>query len=149
MFLLNHFLPWSKKNCKEETHSDVLVMHCKWIPIPISDSSNQEVSPDLVVNVLVQYQQGEAETCLFCSLASAFHHLGQKHTGSMLASMAKKFCNFLAEEQLDKAIQIVKNHKRIYRKVDYWKKEAGIAKHNSLGQKPSKLSRITKGYTKR
>jgi hypothetical protein len=74
------------------------------------------------------------KTCLFCSLASAFHHLGRKHTGSVLASMAKQLCNLPAQVLLDEAIKIVKNHDRLYKKVDYWKKEAVIAKHDLLGQ---------------
>jgi hypothetical protein len=87
-----------------------------------------------VADVRVQYQQGDVKTCLFRSLASLFHHLGRKHTGSVLASMAKKLCNLPAQEQLDEAIKIVKNHDRSYKKVDYWKKEAAIAKHDLLGQ---------------
>jgi hypothetical protein len=47
--------------------------------------------------------------------------------------MAKKLCNLPAQEQLDEAIKIVKNHDRLYKKVDYWKKEAVIAKHDLLG----------------
>jgi hypothetical protein len=35
---------------------------------------------------------------------------------------------------LDEAIKIVKNHDRLYKEVDYWKKEAAIAKHDLLGQ---------------
>jgi hypothetical protein len=92
------------------------------------------VTRDLVADVPVQYQQGDVKTCLFCSLASTFHHLGRKHTGSVLASMAKKLCNLPAQVQLDEAIKIVKNHDRLYKKVDYWKKEAVIAKHDLLGQ---------------
>ena len=48
--------------------------------------------------------------------------------------MAKKLCNLSAQVQLDEAIKIVKNHDRLYKKVDYWKKEAVIAKHDLLGQ---------------
>ena len=48
--------------------------------------------------------------------------------------MAKKLCNLPAQEQLDEAIKIVKNHDRLYKKVDYWKKEAVIANHDLLGQ---------------
>jgi hypothetical protein len=48
--------------------------------------------------------------------------------------MAKKLCNWPAQEQLDEAITIVKNHDRLYKKVDYWKKEAVITKHDLLGQ---------------
>jgi hypothetical protein len=128
------FLTLVKKFGKEETQSDVLVIHRKWISVPVGESSNREVTRDLVANVRVQYQQGDVKTCLFCSLASAFHHLGRKHTGSVLASMAKKLCNLPAQEQLDEAIKIVKNHDRLYKKVDYWKKEAVIAKHDLLGQ---------------
>jgi hypothetical protein len=65
---------------KEETQSDVLVIHRKWIPVPVGESSNQEVTRDLVDDVRVQYKQGDVRTCLFRSLASAFHHLGRKHT---------------------------------------------------------------------
>jgi hypothetical protein len=53
-----------------------LVIHRKWIPVPVGESSNREVTRDLVADVQVQYQQGDVKTCLFCSLASAFHHLG-------------------------------------------------------------------------
>jgi hypothetical protein len=67
-------------------------------------------------------------------LASAFHHLGRKDTGSALASMAKKFCSLPAEEQLLAAIKIVKTHERVYKKIDYWRKEAVIAKHDFFGQ---------------
>jgi hypothetical protein len=104
------------------------------MPVLVGESSNREVIRDLVVNVRVQYQQGDVNTCLFRSLASAFHHLGRKHTGSVLASMAKKLCNLPTQEQLNEAIKIVRNHDRSYKKVDYWKKEAVIAKHDLLGQ---------------
>jgi hypothetical protein len=40
---------------KEETQSDVLVIHRKWIPVPVGESSNREVTCDLVANVRVQY----------------------------------------------------------------------------------------------
>jgi hypothetical protein len=104
------FLTLVKNIGKEETQSDVLVIHRKWIPVPVGESSNREVTRDLVANVRVQYQQGDVKTCLFRSLAFAFYHLGRKHTGSVLASMAKKLCNLPAQEQLDEAIKIVKNH---------------------------------------
>jgi hypothetical protein len=109
-------------------------MHGKWIPVPIREINIQEVSSDLLVDIRVKYQEGDMKTCLFCSLASTFHHLGQKHTGSVLASMAKKLCNLPAEEQLVKAMESVKTHGRLYKKVDYWKKEAVIAKQDLLGQ---------------
>jgi hypothetical protein len=48
--------------------------------------------------------------------------------------MTKKLCNLPAQEQLDEAIKIVKDHDRLYKKVDYWKKEAVIAKYDLLGQ---------------
>jgi hypothetical protein len=48
--------------------------------------------------------------------------------------LAEKLCNLPAQEQLDEAIKIVKKHDRLYKKVDYWKKEAVIAKHDLLGQ---------------
>jgi hypothetical protein len=129
------FLTLVKKIGKEEIQSDVLVIHRKWIPVPVGESSNREVTRDLVAEVRVQYQQGDVKTCLFHSLAFAFHHLlGRKHTGSVLASMAKKLCNLPAQEQLDEAIKIIRNHDRLYKKVNYWKKEAVIAKHDLLGQ---------------
>lgn len=97
----------------EDTWSDVSVIHRKLIPIPIGDSSIQNVSPDLVVDVQVHHQQGEVKGFLFWSLASAFHHLRQKHTGSALASMAKKFCNLLARDQLKVVLsRIMKGYTR-------------------------------------
>ncbi len=32
------------------------------------------------------------------------------------------------------AIKIVKTHERVYTKIDYWRKEAVIAKHDFFGQ---------------
>jgi hypothetical protein len=66
------FLTLVKNIGKEETQSDVLVIHRKWIPVPVGESSNREVTRDLVADVQVQYQQGDVKTCLFRSLASAF-----------------------------------------------------------------------------
>ncbi len=128
------FLTLVKNIGKEETQKDVELKHRKWIPVPIGDSYNREVSSDLVVDVRVHYQQGDVKTCLFRSLASAFHHLGQKQTGNVLASFAKKYCNLPAGEQLKAAIKMVKNHEKVYKKVDYWKKEAVIARQDCLGQ---------------
>jgi hypothetical protein len=34
------FLTLVKQIGKEETQSDVLVIHCKWIPVPVGESSN-------------------------------------------------------------------------------------------------------------
>jgi hypothetical protein len=48
--------------------------------------------------------------------------------------MATKLCNLPAQEQLDEAIKIVKNHDMLYKKANYWKKDAVIAKHDLLGQ---------------
>jgi hypothetical protein len=107
------FLTLVKQIGKEETQSDVLVIHHNWIPGPVGESSNREVTCDVVANIRVQYQQGDVKSCLFCSLASALHHLGQKYTGSVLASMTKKLCNFPAQKHLDEAIKIVKNHDRL------------------------------------
>jgi hypothetical protein len=45
--------------------------------------------------------------------------------------MAKKFCTLPAEEQLEAAINIVKTHDK---KIDYWRKESVIAKHDFFGQ---------------
>jgi hypothetical protein len=128
------FLTLVKQIGKEETQSNVLVVHGKRIIVPVGESSNREVACDLVAGVQVQYQHADNKTCLFCSLASAFHYLGRNHTGSVLASMARKLCNFPAEAQLDEAIKIVKNHDTVYKMADYWKKEAAIAKHDLLGQ---------------
>jgi hypothetical protein len=128
------FLTLVKKIGKEETEGDVSVLHRKWIPVPVGECSNNEVTRDLVAGVRVRYQQGDVKTCLFRSLASAFHHLGRKHTGSVLASRAKELCNLPAEEQVQEAIKIVLKYDKVYKKVDYWKKEAVIAKHDFLGE---------------
>jgi hypothetical protein len=45
------FLTLVKKNGKEETQSDVLVINRKWIPVPVGESSNREVTRDLVADV--------------------------------------------------------------------------------------------------
>jgi hypothetical protein len=45
------FLTLEIKIGKEETQSDVLVIHRKWIPVPVGESSNQEVTLDLVANM--------------------------------------------------------------------------------------------------
>jgi hypothetical protein len=45
------FLTLVKIGGKEETQSKVLVMHRKWIPIPVGESINQEVACDLVTSV--------------------------------------------------------------------------------------------------
>ena len=108
---------------REETTSEVDIKRRKWIPVPIGDSSSREVSPHLIVNVRVQYQQGEDKTCLFTSLASAFHHVGQKHTGLVLASIAKETENLPADEQLCAAISAVKEHDMVYKKYEYWRKK--------------------------
>jgi hypothetical protein len=47
---------------KEETQSDALVIHRKWIPVPVGQSSNREVTRDLVADVRVQYEQGDVKT---------------------------------------------------------------------------------------
>jgi hypothetical protein len=51
------FLTLIKKIGKEEIQSDVLVIQRKWIPVPVGESSNREVTHDLVAVVRVQYQQ--------------------------------------------------------------------------------------------
>jgi hypothetical protein len=45
------FLTLVKTIGKEETQSDVLVIHRKWIPVPVGESSNREVTRDLVAGV--------------------------------------------------------------------------------------------------
>jgi hypothetical protein len=45
------FLTLVKKIGKEETQSNVLVIHRKWIPLPVGEGSNREVTSDLVVDV--------------------------------------------------------------------------------------------------
>jgi hypothetical protein len=47
---------------KEETQSDALVIHRKWIPVPVGQGSNREVTRDLVADVRVQYEQGDVKT---------------------------------------------------------------------------------------
>ncbi len=126
------FVTLVKNIGREETRSEVALNKRKWIPVPVGDSSSRAVSPHLVVNVRVRYEQGEGKTCLLRSLASAFHHLGQKHTGSVLASVAKKYANVPADEQLKAAINAVKEHDNVYNKVDYWKKEKALAKHDLI-----------------
>jgi hypothetical protein len=48
------FLTLVKNIGKEETQSDVLVIHRKWIPVLVGESSNREVTRDLVADVQVQ-----------------------------------------------------------------------------------------------
>jgi hypothetical protein len=115
---------------REETNSEVDINRRKWIPVPIGDSSSQNVPPHLIVNVRVQYQQGEDKTCLLTSLASAFHHVGQKHTGLVLASIAKETENLPADEQLSAAISAVKEHDMVYKKYEYWKKTKALSRHD-------------------
>jgi hypothetical protein len=86
------------------------------------------------VNVKVHYQQGEHKTCLFRALASAFHHIGSTHTGSVLASIAKKHEHLSGEEQLNAAIAAVRAHEPLYKKVDYWKKQKVIERQDFLGE---------------
>jgi hypothetical protein len=47
------FLTLVKKIEKEEFQSNVLVTHRKWIPVPVGESSNREVTRDLVADVRV------------------------------------------------------------------------------------------------
>jgi hypothetical protein len=92
------FVTLVKNIGREEARSEVALNKRKWIPVPVGDSVSRAVSPHLVVKVRVRYKQGEEKICLFRSLASAFHHLGQEHTGSVLASVAKKYANVPADE---------------------------------------------------
>jgi hypothetical protein len=65
-------------------------------------------------------------------LTSAFHHLGSKHIGSILASIAKMNENLPSEEQLKVAIAAIRQHEKVYKKLDYWKKQKVIAKHDFI-----------------
>jgi hypothetical protein len=49
--LAEPFLTLVKNIGKEETQSDVLVIHRKWITIPVGGSSNRGLTRDLVANV--------------------------------------------------------------------------------------------------
>jgi hypothetical protein len=128
------FVTLVKKIGNEETKSEVVLAKRKWIPVPIGNTSNRQVTPDVVVDVKVQYQQGEVKSCLFRSLASAFHHLGRKHTGSVLASIARKNEHLSADKQLEAAIAAVTKHETVYTKVDFWKKQKALARHDFIGK---------------
>jgi hypothetical protein len=118
----------------DETKRGILLKNRKWIPVPIGDSSTRCVSQDLEVEVKVHYQQGEHSTCLFRALASAFHHIGCTHTGSVLASISKKNEHLCGEVQLKAAIAAVRAHEPLYKKVDYWKKQKVIERQDFLGE---------------
>ena len=49
-----------------------------------------------------------------------------------MASIAKKYANVPADEQLKAAINAVKEHDNVYNKVDYWKKEKALAKYDLI-----------------
>ncbi len=117
---------------KEETSNDIPLKNRKWVPVPIGDTISHVLNGNLQVDVKVHYQQGDLKTCLFRSLASAFHHLGNKHTGSVLASIAKENANLPSEEQFKRAIAAVRQHEKVYTKLDYWKKQKVIGKHDFI-----------------
>jgi hypothetical protein len=119
---------------KEETRGDIQLKNRKWIPVPIGDAYSHVLDRDLEVDVKVHYQQGEMKTCLYRSLASAFHHVGSKHTGSVLASMAMQNLNLPSDEQLKSIIAAVRRHETVYKKVDYWKKQKVIARQDFIGE---------------
>ncbi len=72
--------------------------------------SCRHLEPALELNIPVHYQQGDFETCMFWSFALALHYIGQKHTGSVLASMAKKNENLGGNKQLQEIIRAIKKH---------------------------------------
>ena len=118
----------------EETNSKVLLKNRRWIPVPIGEVITSVIHPDLLVNVKVPYQQGQVHSCVFRSLASAFHFVGQKHTGSVLASLSKQNTNLPGDEQIKLAIAVIKKHDTVYKKMDYWKKPKTLASHDFIGQ---------------
>jgi hypothetical protein len=115
----------------DETRRNIDLEKRKWINVPIGDSSCRHLEPSLELNIPVHYQQGDFETCLFRSFASALHYIGQKQTGSVLASMAKKNENLGGDKQLEEIIAAMKKHETVYKKMDYWKKKRSWSKRTS------------------
>jgi hypothetical protein len=118
----------------DETKANILLKNRKWIPVPVGDCSDRPITSNLQLDVKVHYQQGDRRTCLFRSLASAFHHLGQKHTGSVLASIAKKNENMSADEQYKAVTAAIRKHETVYTKLDYWKKEKVTRRYDFIGE---------------
>jgi hypothetical protein len=75
-------------------------------PAPVT----RDLDPALELNVPVHYQQGVCKTCLFWSFTLALHYIGQEHTGSILASIAKKNEDLGGNNQLQEIIRAMKEH---------------------------------------
>jgi hypothetical protein len=117
----------------DETRRNIDLEKRKWVNVPIGESSSRDLDPSLELNIPVHYQQGDCKTCLFRLLASALHYLGQKHTGSVLASIAKKNENLGGDKQLQEIIRAMKKHETVYKKMDYWRKEKVLVQKDFLG----------------
>jgi len=125
----------------DETQRGTVLEKRKWVSVPIGQSRDADAVLCVDLDVPIHYPQTVFNTCLFNSLASAFHYLGRTHTGSVLYNIAMRNESSDASSQLQAMIKAVKKDETVYKKVDIWKKEAVIARTNFL-REPVEFPRV-------
>ena len=79
-----------------------------WIDVPVGNARLDE-APSTIISAAVKmkYRQNDKSSCLFKSCASAFHHVNHKPTGNAISSVALKYNDYPAKEQMEQVWKIV------------------------------------------
>jgi hypothetical protein len=112
----------------------------RWISVPVGSKMDDPPPTELLYpGVCCRYQQNDYNTCVYKSMASAFHFGGRKDDANYLSSIA----HALGTPDLDAVTQVnrlcteVQKRKPVFRKIDYMKKEKAIARLNIYDPEPN------------
>jgi hypothetical protein len=133
------FLDFVRSVGTKEEQNKVQWTKRRWIRVPVGRANTNEPPDEIICpRVRCRYLQHDFNTCVFMSMASAFHHAGQKETANFLASIshARGSEHWDARSQVDRLMTEVRKRDSVYCKVDFRSSKKAIAKVNIFNPEP-------------
>ena len=93
----------------------------RWLPVPIGFNSNPNavLSEILCETVPIFHQQGKECTCLFSSLASAFHYMNYKRVGKHIVDNQTNFIGKDANTQWKGLCTLLQHKQNVHQELNF------------------------------
>jgi hypothetical protein len=134
------FLHFVRSVGTKEEQNKVQWTKRRWIRVPVGRANDNQPPCEITCpRIRCRYLQHDFDTCVFMSMASVFHHAGQKETGNYLASIshAAGSEHWDARSQVDRLMMEVRKRDLVYCKVDFRSSRKAIAKVKIFNPDPS------------
>ena len=101
---------WIIENFKQKFMQRLIECPKQWLHVPVGKSILEKAPKTVETKIIMKFQQGKKQVCLFYSAASALWHMGHKKAAKNMKQLGLMFENMDATTQFDALREVLTEH---------------------------------------